>query len=150
MAKLNIEMTMAALITKLARGTKALEANELAEFSSSTAHHVTVANGRASQLQSSGSHTFRNYAAAKNSGPSNRDELKGIHTKTDVHVLIEEADEAGSSSSATEPHPGDSRHSLPIQKPSLGKTEEDEMPLREQVPAPAKSWKGGRRDEDLV
>jgi hypothetical protein len=108
MVKLNIEMSMAGLITKLARNSVAAR-DELAPHSSShnPSHHLSGKQDTKSDLRLTAlEHQIPNQNSASATAgpwPSNRDDMHtmgGIGVKRDVHILVEEGLEYSSRESS--------------------------------------------------
>lgn len=122
MVKLNIEMEMASLITKLARGSVDDRNNEVRFQSSSQNPHST--NPTSIGLQS-GVHT--SVAGRVKNGSKNLDneDLKGIRTFREVNVKVENIPEGGEGrSSASDMEDGFDRR-----KQVSAKGSDDELPL---------------------
>ncbi|KAI9739681.1 MAG: hypothetical protein M1834_006399 [Cirrosporium novae-zelandiae] len=131
MVKLNIEMSMASLIVRLARGT-----NNDADRPGYSSYSHNQSGGAPYTGNYSQSHKMQSFVPAEHSASRNHQDRanhseSGIERRTDVHVLVEEAsslDESNESGkgnslqySEGDEAPLKQDHGMPIQSPSISK-----------------------------
>lgn len=93
MVKLNIEMSMASLVVRLARGKTD---NDMFDFDNSSSNHRSKRHSlqHKNRAPPDQFHSFHLSSATRNKGHSKEDSddtFEGIHCRTDVHVISEQS-----------------------------------------------------------
>lgn len=144
MVKLNIEMSMAQLITKLARGSVS-DRDELENNSSSnnpSGHINTHTYGKGTirdpkdelhltELSKRMGQNHQTSAVAGTYSKADRETIEGIHTKRDIHVMVEDSSSLSQLSSNEETYHTHHDHSISAseRRPSSSK-DDDDVPLK--------------------
>lgn len=129
MVKLNIEMSMASLVVRLAKG-KSENDMDMEEFDHTSSAHNQSSNDRskgrfASQQLQSFQHASATGNAKGHTQNGSDEDFRGIHFRTDFQVISEEVDKKKGDDSSS------SKSSAELPRSMFG----DETPLKNQVQA---------------